>query len=210
MGKKKKDSDDEDKKKKKKKDAKKNKKKKDKKKKKDSSSSSSSSSSDSGGGEKKAKKRKADPEGEAEMIAIVPPKHSLELVPPEEGILRFEFTADETGPLGVRFGSGFPPLILSVNPDSFAGKEGVPAAHEVHAINGLALIPQNKEVVMPCLKARPVTLDVRPQGWKPAEKVRELAKKKAAEDAEKAARIEVENQRREQVAHEKKKRKKKD
>jgi hypothetical protein len=224
-GKKKKDddSDEEEDKKKKKKDAKKKKKdkkkdKKDKKKKKgkkESSSSSSSSSSESAGDEKKAKKaKKGDGEdaeaAEAQLLAIVPPKHSLHLPPPEEGILRFEFTADETGPLGVRFGSGFPPLILAVSSDSFAGKKGVPAAHEVHAINGLALIPQNKEVVMPCLKARPVTLDVRPQGWKPPEKAKELAKKKAAEDAEKAVRVQVELQRREQVARDKKEQQERD
>lgn len=206
------DSDEEDKK--KKKDAKKKKKEKGKKKekKKDKkvkkgkkeSSSSSGSSSESGGEEPKAKKKKGDADGEAELIPIVPPKHNLNLAPPEEGILRFEFTEAEGGPLGVRFGSGFPPLILSVNPESFAGKKGVPACHEVHAINGLALIPQNLEVVMPALKARPVTLDIRPQGWKPPEKAREIAKKKAAEQATKNALMDVEMQRREQVARDKK------
>lgn len=140
----------------------------------------------------------------------MPPKHSLHLAPPEEGILRFEFTAEEQGPLGVRFGSGFPPLILTVTKESFAGQKGVPAAHEVHAINGLALIPQNMQVVMPCLKARPVTLDIRPQGWKPPEIAREIARKQAAEKAELDARKMVELQRRDQVAYDKKVQQEKD
>jgi len=163
---------------------------------------------------RKQKKQKGGENGEGEvgeLIPIVlPPKHSIDLAPPEEGILRFEFTAEEQGPLGVRFGSGFPPLILSVTADSLAGKKGVPAAHEVHAINGLALIPQNKEVVLPCLKARPVTFDVRPQGWKPPEKARAIARIKAMEEAEKGARMEVEIHRREQVATEKKEQQERD
>lgn len=203
MAKKKKKEEDKKKKKEVKKKKDKKKKDKDKKKKKGKKESSSSSSSSSNSSSEGAKKKQKGPE-EAEFIAVVPPKHSLTLAPPEEGILRFEFTAEEGGPLGVRFGSGFPPLILSVSPESFAGKKGVPACHEVHAINGLALIPQNLEAVMPCLKARPVTLDVRPQGWKPPEKAKELAKKKAAEQATKDAQVAVELQRRQQVAQEKK------
>lgn len=57
---------------------------------------------------------------------------------------------------------------------------------------------------MPCLKARPVTLDVRPVDWKPPDMVREINKKKAAEQAQLQVRGEVEMARREQVAQEKK------
>jgi len=216
MGKKRK-SDDEDAKKKKKEAKKKKKKeakkKKDKRKKKeskkgkkqDSSSSSSDSSSSADKTAKDAKRRKEDKGGEAGLkgdLGLVSPQHSLEIPPPEEGIRRFEFTAEETGPLGLRFSGGFPPLILAVNAESFAGRKGVPSNFEVHAINGLALVPQNRDVVMNSLKARPVTLDVRPQGWKPKEKVKELERKRQLEEAERNARIQAEEQRREQVARE--------
>merc|ERR1740129_1370582 len=77
---------------------------------------------------------------------------------------------------------------------------GIPPMHEVHKINGLALVHQNRDVVMSSLKARPVTLDVRPQGWKPADKVKELQLKKEREEAERLTRIEEETHRRELVA----------
>mmetsp|Transcript_107629 Transcript_107629/g.278638 ORF Transcript_107629/g.278638 Transcript_107629/m.278638 type:complete len:171 (+) Transcript_107629:410-922(+) len=52
------------------------------------------------------------------------------------------------------------------------------------------------------LKMRPVALDVRPQGWKPREKVKELERKREREEAERQARVEKEEKRREQVAQE--------
>jgi len=209
MGKKRKassDSDEDDKK--KKKDGKKKKKKekkskKDKKKKKEKKGkkkeSSSSDSSDSGseaehGAEAAALKEAG--------VLLPPPKQSLELQPPEEGIKRFEYTAEEVGPLGVRFSGGFPPLILAVNPGSFAEKKGVPVNFEVHAVNGLALVPQNHEEVMNGLKSRPVVLDVRPQGWMPKEKLKERERKREREEAEQAVRVKAEEQRRQQVAKE--------
>jgi len=218
MGKKRKGSDDElkkkkkDAKKKKKKDGKKNKK--DKKKKKDSKKGkkveSTSSSSDSSGStsvdekvgkDAKKKRNKEDKELEAMIIDNGAQKVSAkDLPPPEEGILRFEFTADEVGPLGLRFSAGYPPLILEVHADTFAGRKGVPSNFEVHAINGLALVPLNRDVVMNSLKARPVTLDVRPQGWKPREKLREIERKRQLEEAEKQVRIQEEEKRRVQVA----------
>uniref|UniRef100_A0A7S4WCU6 PDZ domain-containing protein n=1 Tax=Alexandrium monilatum TaxID=311494 RepID=A0A7S4WCU6_9DINO len=133
---------------------------------------------------------------------MMPPQLTADLPPPEEGIRRFHFAADEAGPLGLRFSGGFPPLILAVNAESFAGRKGVPENYEVHAINGLALVPQNRDVVMSSLKARPVTLDVRPQGWKPKEKVKELERRRQMEEAEMNAKIQAEEQRREQVARE--------
>jgi len=213
MGKKRKSDDEEkkkqkkDSKKKKKKESKKGKKEKKKKKeKKGKKESSSSSSSSSGSAEKakEAKKRKEEkvPEAPDLVAPVAPPGPAAELLPPEEGIKRFHFSAEEAGPLGLRFSGGFPPLILAVNAESFAGRKGVPPNFEVHAINGLALVPANRDVVMNSLKARPVTLDVRPQGWKPKEKVKELERKRQMEEAEMNARIQAEEQRREQVARE--------
>lgn len=209
MGKKRKaDSDDEeDAKKKKKRDKKekkkvkkkrdKSKKKKEKKKGKKQESSSSESSSGSSDGEPDAKKRK----GDGEALVAAPPC-VVELPPPEEGILRFEFSIEEGGPLGLRFSGGFPPLILAVNPDSSSSKKGIPPNHEVHAINGLELVPEHRDKVMSGLKSRPLTLDVRPQGWKPSAKVKELRQRKEREEAERQAAILAETERREQVAKE--------
>lgn len=81
-------------------------------------------------------------------------------------------------------------------------KKGIPVNFEVHAINGLPLVPQNHGDIMNHLKSRPVTLDIRPQGWKPKEKVKELERKRTLEEAEKRALIQVEGQRRKQVARE--------
>jgi len=134
----------------------------------------------------------------------------MALPPPEEGILRFEFTADEDGPLGVRFSGGFPPMILTVNPDTHASRKGIPINHSVHAVNGLPMVEQNTAHVMHGLKSRPVTLDVRPQGWKPPAVMQELARRKALADAQKSVRVDVEMQRREQVAQEKKEAEKRD
>merc|ERR1712046_350030 len=94
--------------------------------------------------------------------------------------------------------------ILSVTPDSFAAKKGIPSNFEVHAVNGLAMLQANVAHVMGGLKRRPVTLDVRPQGWKPADKVKEIERKRAMEEAEKKARVQAENQRRDKVALEQK------
>jgi len=121
------------------------------------------------------------------------------LAPPEDGIKRFEFTTSESGPIGVRFSGGFPPLIIGVTPDSSAAKKKVPLNFEVHAINGHALVTQNLGLVMSSLKSRPVTLDVRPIGWKPKEKVLEIERKRALDDAEHNARVEMELQRRDVV-----------
>ena len=201
MGKKRKDSDDEKKKKKKDKDKKKkDKKKKDKKKNKKakkSSSDSSDSSSEEVPLEAKAKVEEVlKPPAEAEPV-------NLDSLPPvEEGILRFQFSTEEQGPLGLRFSGGSPPMILSVAADSFAKKKGIPQNHEVHAINGLALLPQNQQRVMQFLKGRPLVLDVRPLGWKPPEKLKELKRKQAQEEAERQAKMAVEKKRREQVAKE--------
>ena len=201
MGKRK-DSDD-DKKKKKKEKKKKEKKKKDKKKtkkaKKDSSSS-DSSSSDAPDVSKleEVVKPMATVAAVAQVEAEAPV--NLESLPPvEEGILRFQFTTSEVGPLGLRFSGGSPPMILSVAADSFAKKKGIPANHEVHAINGLALLPQNQQRVMQFLKSRPLVLDVRPLGWKPPEKLKELKRKQAQEEAERQAKMAVEKKRREQA-----------
>ena len=49
---------------------------------------------------------------------------------------------------------------------------------QVHAINGLALLPQNQQRVMQFLKGRPLVLDVRPLGWKPLEQLVDLEKSK--------------------------------
>lgn len=127
---------------------------------------------------------------------------SAELPAPEEGIQRFEFTIEDAGPLGLRFSGGSPPLILAVKPGTPAAKKRVPENYEVHAVNGLALVPDNQERVMGGLKSRPVVLDVRPVGWVPSEKRREREKKKILEEAETRARIEEEERRREQVARE--------
>jgi len=201
MGKKRKDSDDEKKKKKKDKDKKKKeKKKKDKKKSKKTKKSSSSSDSSSDDPEpKQGKPEEVQKPPQAELEAPV----NLDSLPPiEEGILRFQFTTEEQGPLGLRFSGGSPPMILSVAPDSFAKKKGIPENHEVHAINGLALLPQNQQRVMQFLKGRPLVLDVRPLGWKPPEKVKELKRKQEQEEAERKAKMAVEKKRREQVAKE--------
>jgi len=216
MGKKRKGSDDELKKKKKdtkkknKKDGTKNKKDKTKKKKdskkakKVDSTSSSSDSSGSTSIDPKKKRHKDDKELEAVAVDNGAQRvlHAKDLPPPEEGILRFEFTTEESGPLGLRFSAGYPPLILEVHAETFAGRKGVPSNHEVHAINGLALVPMNRDVVMNSLKARPVTLDVRPQGWKPREKIMQIERKRQLEEAEKQVRIQEEEKRRVQVAQE--------
>merc|ERR1711953_138843 len=95
------------------------------------------------------------------------PAAAFQLAPPEEGIQRFEFSADEDGPLGLRFSGGFPPMILEVKEGTFAKQKGMPQGFEVHAINGLELVQKNREKVMGGLKSRPVVLDVRPVGWMP-------------------------------------------
>jgi len=205
MGKKK-DKKDKKKKDKKKKD-KKDKKKKDKKsKKKASSSSSSSDGSGSSASAPTVKKQKKDDAGEEEIVLLPPPaapKVNLDsLPPPEEGIQRFIFTEAEVGPLGLRFSGGFPPMILSLIDDSFAAKKKIPVNFEVHAINGNGLIPQNIDVVMSGLKMRPVALDVRPLGWKPKEKVKELERIRERQEAERQAIQAQEEIRRAQVAQE--------
>jgi len=73
---------------------------------------------------------------------------------------------------------------------------------EVHAVNGHALVAANREQVMNSLKSRPVTLDVRPLGWKPQEKVRELRRKQEREEAERQNIQALELRRRDQVARE--------
>ncbi|CAE7719807.1 LZTR1 [Symbiodinium sp. CCMP2592] len=209
MGKKRKDSDSDDKKKKKKKDKdkkKKDKKKKDKKKKKAKKESSSSDSSSSEEEDKTQSLDRAAKDGQAELAAtpkaeFEPPPVNLDALPPlEDGILRFEFTLEEKGALGVRFSGGSPPMILSVAPDSFASKKGIPVNYEVHAINGLALVQQNQQRVMHFLKSRPVVLDVRPLGWKPPEKMKELKRRQQQEEAEQKAKMAVEKKRREQAS----------
>ncbi|CAJ1327814.1 unnamed protein product [Effrenium voratum] len=195
MGKKNKDSDS-DKKKKKKKDKKKDKKKKEKKDKKKKAKSSSSSSSSAG---EAAVGLPVEPNAAAAApeLNVV----NMDALPAlEEGILRFEFSSQEQGPLGLRFSGGSPPMILHVAPGSFADKKSIPTNHEVHAINGLALLPQNQQRVMQSLKGRPVVLDVRPLGWKPPEKLKELKRKHAQEEAERQAKMAVEKKRREQEA----------
>jgi len=198
-----------DEKKKKKKDDKKSKKDKKKKKKDtkkakkvDSTSSSSGSSGSTSIDEKNAKRKrhKDDKELEALVAGNGMPVSAKDLPPPEEGILRFEFREDETGPLGLRFSAGYPPLILEVHADTFAGRKGVPSNFEVHAINGLALVPINRDTVMNGLRMRPVTLDVRPQGWKPREKLMAIERKRQLEEAERQVRIQEEEKRRVQVA----------
>lgn len=183
----------------------------------ESSSSSSSGSVSSGGAEEEPQDKRDAKRRKGEIMKEKDGKEDdaegalpVDLPPPEEGIQRFEYSVDESGPLGLRFSAGFPPLILEVKPDSMSAKKGVPATFEVHAINGLALVPQNRESVMQSLKARPLTLDVRPQGWKPQEKIRELEKKREREEAEKKAIMEVESQRREQVAKEQREQDEKD
>jgi len=189
-----------------KKDRKKDKKKKDVKKGKRKDTSSSDSSSDNSAGLEKDSKRRRGDGDDASGVLLVDggPDTTMEMAPPEDGILRFQFSVAEEGSLGVRFSAGFPPLILTVHPGSFAAKKGVPVNHEVHAINGLELVPDHRDKVMSGLKSRPVTLDVRPQGWKPKAKVKELEKKRAMEEAERKAREDAELHRREQVALEKK------
>jgi len=169
-------------------------------------SGSSSAGSSSATNKVEAKKRKKE-DGEAaisgELLPAPQEAPKLDnLTPPEDGIQRFIFEVSEKGPLGLRFSGGFPPLILAVLPDTFAAKKNVPPNFEVHAINGHALVPQNHEVVMSGLKMRPVALDVRPQGWKPREKVKELERKREREEAERQARVLKEEMRREQVAQE--------
>merc|ERR1712060_385917 len=95
---------------------------------------------------------------------------------------------------------GFPPLIVGIQPDSFAAKKKVPPNFEVHAINGLALVKNNMGLVMSSLKSRPVTLDLRPIGWKPKEKLLEIERKRALDDAEHQQRVALEEQRRDGVA----------
>eukprot|EP00929_Paragymnodinium_shiwhaense_P019611 TRINITY_DN13315_c0_g1_i1.p1 TRINITY_DN13315_c0_g1~~TRINITY_DN13315_c0_g1_i1.p1 ORF type:complete len:325 (+),score=153.50 TRINITY_DN13315_c0_g1_i1:131-1105(+) len=206
MGKKRKsssDSDEESKKKKKKtdkkkkkdakKDKKKDKKKKDKKKKEGKKNKKKGSSDSSSSGS-------SSEDGKVGVEDIAPPKHSLSLPAPEDGIKRFEFTAEEAGPLGVRFSGGFPPMIISVTADSFAAKKGVAMNHEVHAINGLELVQRNVEKVMSCLKQRPVTLDLRPLGWKPKAIRQEQDRLKAMQEAERQKMVALESQRRDKVA----------
>lgn len=166
----------------------------------DSSSSGSSSSETEDG------KVAVDVSEEAEGKVQQCPRHSLLLPPPEEGIMRFEFSAEEKGPLGLSFSGGFPPLILAVLPGSHASTKGMPAMHEVHAINGLALVQQNGAAVMKGLKSRPVTVDVRPQGWRPMAKIKELERQREREDAEKRLVLEEESKRREQVSQEQRER----
>lgn len=144
MGKKRKDSDDDKKKKKKDKDKKKKEKKKKEKKKakkekkKSSSSSSSSSDADAAKPEDVLKEKAAGlaTATAAATEAEAPPVNLDSLPPVEEGILRFEFSIEEVGPLGLRFSGGSPPMILSVAPDSFAKKKAIPANHEVRLGGG--------------------------------------------------------------------------
>jgi len=205
----------------KKKKEKKEKKKKETKKKKKQASSGSSSDSDSGSSsssgeakQQKKKSKKEEKEGEmlfadprrssnGEILFAAPKRTMAELAPPEDGIQRFEYLADETGPLGVRFSGGFPPLILAVLPDSHAARKSIPVNFEVHAVNGNPLVPQNLEVVMAGLKARPVILDVRPTGWKPTEIAKEIALKKRKDENELRAIMEIEEKRRDQVTEDK-------
>eukprot|EP00929_Paragymnodinium_shiwhaense_P019612 TRINITY_DN13315_c0_g1_i2.p1 TRINITY_DN13315_c0_g1~~TRINITY_DN13315_c0_g1_i2.p1 ORF type:complete len:290 (+),score=146.12 TRINITY_DN13315_c0_g1_i2:131-1000(+) len=171
MGKKRKsssDSDEESKKKKKKtdkkkkkdakKDKKKDKKKKDKKKKEGKKNKKKGSSDSSSSGS-------SSEDGKVGVEDIAPPKHSLSLPAPEDGIKRFEFTAEE-----------------------------------VHAINGLELVQRNVEKVMSCLKQRPVTLDLRPLGWKPKAIRQEQDRLKAMQEAERQKMVALESQRRDKVA----------
>lgn len=176
-----------------------------------------SSSSASGTGSsirsvREVKRRRGEEDDASSGVLLVDTDRSaaVEYKPPEDGILRFTFSADEKGSLGVRFSAGCPPLILAVNPGSFAAKKGVPVNHVVHAINGLHLVSDHREKVMNGLKSRPVILDVRPQGWKPKAMVKELEKKRAMEDAERKAREDAELQRREQVALERKEQEKRE
>jgi len=79
-------------------------------------------------------------------------------------------------------------------------KKKLPLNYEVHAVNGLALVKNNMGLVMSSLKTRPVTLDVRPIGWKPKEKLLEIERKRALDDAEHQQRVALEEQRRDGVA----------
>merc|ERR1739848_691578 len=89
----------------------------------------SSDSSSSGSGAEVQKEKKA---------------KTSKLLPPEEGIKRFEFTVEDTGPLGVRFSGGFPPLILEVKSGTPAHAKGVTPTLEVHAVNGMPLVTNNQ------------------------------------------------------------------
>eukprot|EP00927_Polykrikos_kofoidii_P051259 TRINITY_DN45046_c0_g1_i1.p1 TRINITY_DN45046_c0_g1~~TRINITY_DN45046_c0_g1_i1.p1 ORF type:complete len:332 (+),score=111.39 TRINITY_DN45046_c0_g1_i1:77-1072(+) len=181
---------DKDRKKKKKKDSKKTKKK----------VSSSSVSSESSGESSTAREAPAKKSVEQDAGEVV---HAVCVLPPvEEGMRRFEFSAQEVGPLGLKFSGGFPPLILSIAPGSFAEKKGVPANFEVHAINGLELVQKNRELVMGGMKQRPVVLDVRPPNWKPKAMVKEMERLKALEKAEREKVMALEEQRRDKVARE--------
>merc|ERR1712226_1456528 len=90
--------------------------------------------------------------------------------------------------------------IVGIAPGSYAADKKVPVNFEVHAINGLALVKNNMGIVMCSLKSRPVTLDVRPIGWKPKEKLLEMERKRALDDAEMQQRVQLEEARREQCA----------
>ncbi|CAE8646627.1 unnamed protein product [Polarella glacialis] len=132
----------------------------------------------------------------------LPVMNLVDLPPVEAGIKRFEFKVDEVGPLGLRFSGGFPPMILAVLPDTFAQKKKIPANYEVHAINGLPMVPENRDAVMSFLKSRPVIIDLRPLGWKPQFVLQELEKRKAREEVERLAKVAIEEQRRVQVIRE--------
>lgn len=221
MGKRKKssnsDSSEEDKKKKnkskkedKKKDKKKPKKEKKQSKKKDKKAKSSSSSKSS---DREVAKQKPLSDEEQSPTVDGPPspkapvvsmwKAPTELLPVEVGILRFEYSADEVGPLGVKLSGGNPPMVLSVNPGTFAEKKNIPVNHEVHAINGFALTKENTEKVMQCLKARPVVLDLRPVGWKPQALVKDIEERRMREEVVAQGRRQFEESRRQHVEKEK-------
>jgi len=173
----------------------------------------SSSSSESGSASEAAQQQphsdeeqppEADDAPSPKVVSVVSMwKAPTELAPVEEGILRFEYSADEVGPLGVRLSGGNPPMVLAVNPGTFAEKKGIPMNHEVHAINGFMLVPDNQEKVMQCLKARPVVIDLRPLGWKPQAMIKNMEERREREEAVAQGRREVEERRRQQVEIEK-------
>eukprot|EP00747_Dinoflagellata_sp_TGD_P032981 gnl/TRDRNA2_/TRDRNA2_136328_c3_seq2.p1 gnl/TRDRNA2_/TRDRNA2_136328_c3~~gnl/TRDRNA2_/TRDRNA2_136328_c3_seq2.p1 ORF type:complete len:333 (+),score=119.53 gnl/TRDRNA2_/TRDRNA2_136328_c3_seq2:149-1000(+) len=148
-------------------------------------------------------------EAEKKVAKSAPGAPAPELPPVQEGILRFTFVEGDT-PLGVSFSGGFPPMILSVKPDSAAARKGVPVNHEVHMINGIAMVQANHGEVMAGLKSRPVVIDVRPVGWKPKEKLLREERAREIQKAQEQAVMQAEAARRNKVAEEKEEKERKE
>jgi len=128
--------------------------------------------------EKKDKKDKKDKKEKRRPV-------ELEIPAPPPGILRVTYSQDESGPLGLKFSAGCPPIVLAVHKDSPAEAKGVPLNCTVGWVNGVELLKRNTEVVMGMMRKRPVVIDFKPTGWRPESEIK--AEEKEKKERERAA-----------------------